>query len=553
MRNFTLLLLLHLFPVSLSSKNTLDTEVTTESELRAALSMQIPPLHYHRIFLTSELTLNSPIRLTSHTELYGEPGGKASLQFQHLDSESGLILHSVSDVSVRDVRVAYDNENIWYNRSAVLSVQDSYNVFLEGLVIEGGVQISGGSLIDLSWSNISNHKGSQNGTCVYVPGCGVSKSLTSCNLTIHDNLIHDCRYDGVSIYDSSAQGILLGAQSGAPSNTTNGGCTVGVVVRNNNVQGVDEMGIRVATDVPCSTVLNNVSYNRVSDWGQGSRANGGDGADSGCLYVYGHWYSPGNVFEANFCNSTSNKTWGQNGAYLDDSASGNTFKGNFFVGAINGEAVKLNGGQFNTIDSNVVYRGSALGSANCRGLRPPLNYIYTCENNNTGARWMKILESNGYREPPWSLTFPFFNGWCTNTTAGPDNVPCAPQGAPEGYECAALSRGNSAGNFATISAVRNTTFDVITSPGFPFQNWSSACPDYVVTGSYNEIDLASQFAYESDDVFVNAAGGDLTLRSDSQIFIDMPSFMKVNFLSIGVGGGGGRGRAIGEALPTAER
>jgi hypothetical protein len=65
--------------------------------------------------------------------------------------------------------------------------------------------------------------------------------------------------------------------------------------------------------------------------------------------------------------------------------------------------------------------------------------------------------------------------------------------------------------------------------------------------------LASQFAYESDDVFVNAAGGDLTLRSDSQIFIDMPSFMKVNFLSIGVGGGGGRGRAIGEALPTAER
>jgi hypothetical protein len=338
----------------------------------------------------------------------------------------------------------------------------------------------------------------------------------------------------------SAQGVLLGAQGGASPNTPNGGCTVGVLVRNNNVQGVDEMGIRVATDVACSTVLNNVSYNRISDWGQGSKSNGGDGSDSGCLYVYGHWYSPGNIFEANFCNSTSNSTWGQNGAYLDDAASGNIFRGNFFQGSINGIAVKLNGGQYNTIDSTVVFQGAGLGVANCRGVRPPLNYIYTCENNNTGVRWMKILESNSYLSPPWSTVFPYYKGWCTNTTAGPTNVLCAPTGAPIGYECASLSRGNIAGNFVTVSAKRNSTFDIITAPGFPFLNWSSACPDFVSSGSFNSINLTSQFAYQSDNVFVNAAGGDLTIKDDSSIFTDMPSFMRVNFLSIGIGGAGPR-------------
>lgn len=518
------------FLVSSLSSLTETITVTTESELRAALLAQTAHRYIH---LTSDLTLDSPVRLSSQTKLVG-----GSL---HFVSSSGLIIESVRDVELRDVHISYKNDQTWSGfHSAVLSVTNSSTVLLEGLHIEGGASISGGTEIDLSWCDISNKRGSQNGTCVYIPGCGDSKTLTFCNITVHDNIIHDCRYDGVSIYDSSAQGVLLGAQSGAPPDTPNGGCTVGVVVRNNNVKGVDEMGIRVATDVPCSTVLNNVSYNSISDWGQGSKTEGGDGADSGCLYVYGHWYSPGNLFEANFCNSTSNKTWGQNGGYLDDSASGNIFRGNFFVGATNGISIKLNGGQYNTIDSTVNYRGAALGSANCRGVRPPLNYIYTCENNNTGARWMRILEENNYLEPPWRDSFPFYKGWCTNKTAGTENLPCAPTGSPSGYECASLSRGNTAGNFAAVFATRNSTFSVITSPGFPFQNWSSACPQYVVTGSFNNIDNKTQFTYESDDVFVDAAGGDLTLREESQVFKDMPTFMRVNFLSIGVGGAGKR-------------
>lgn len=513
--------------------------VDSESSLRAALALQTP---HHDILLTHSVTLNAPLELPSHTVLLGAPG--ASLELGAGVTGSVLrISDGVTDVVVRDVRVAFahsDTMSSWSERPAAFVVRGASRVLIEGLVIEGGISIAGGSRIALAWSDISNKRGAQNGTCVYVPGCGDSKTLTSCALTVHDNMIHDCRYDGVSIYDASAQGVLLGAQGGAPPDTPNGGCTVGVVVRNNNVIGVDEMGIRVATDALCATALNNVSYNRISDWGQGSKANGGDGADSGCLYVYGHWHAPGNLFEANFCNSTTNSSWGQNGAYLDDAASGNFFRGNFFMGAIDGVSIKLNGGQFNSIDSTVVYRGAALGAANCRGVRPPLNEIYTCENMNTGAHWLQILEENNYLEPPWSDAFPFYNGWCTNTTAGPRSVQCAPSGAPTGYECASLSRGNTAGNFATIAAKRNATFNVLTAPGFPYQNWSSACPDFVATGSFNDIDVTTQYAYESDDIFVDAAGGDLTLRADSRIFTDMPTFMRVNFSAIGVGGGGAR-------------
>ena len=508
--------------------------VTTERDLLAALRAPTP-----HVRLSAALVLSATLHLPPRATLIGSPG--ASLELAAGAAGPVVRIAGAADVTLRDLRVAYPAGASWRAQPAALLVEGgATRVALAGLVVEGGVALAGGVGITLSWSDISNARGAQNGTCVYVPGCGDSKSLTPCALEIHDNEIHDCRYDGVSIYDGAAQGVLLGAQAGAPPSTPNGGCTVGVLVRNNYVRRVDEMGIRVATDAECATVNNNVSYNRVAEWGQGSKAVGGDGADSGCLYVYGHWHAPGNLFLANFCNSSANLTWGQNGAYLDDSASGNAYVGNFFEGARDGVAVKLNGGQFNVVDSNVVYRGASLGAANCRGVRPPENYIYTCENANTGARWLKVLQAVDYLNPPWSLAFPWYRGFCSNVTAGPHDTPCRPPGAPAGYECASLSRGNVARNFATVAAVRNTTFLVPTSPGFPYLNWSSACPEFVVTGGFNNIDPASQFAYASDDVFVDAAGGDLTLRADAPIFADMPTFLRINFTAIGVGGAGPR-------------
>jgi len=226
---------------------------------------------------------------------------------------------------------------------------------------------------------------------------------------------------------------------------------------------------------------------------------------------------------------------------LDDASSGSTLVGNFFFGAAGGSALKLNGGAHNTVHSTVVVRGGGLGFANCRGLRPPLPYIYTCENPNTGARWMQVLEANNYLAPPWSRAFPFLAGWCTNTTAGPRAQPCAPPGAPQGYECAALPRGNRVDMFAGVGMARNGTFKIATEAGVPFLDPNSVCPDFVVDGELNDVDFAGGFKFYADEaaVFVDPAGGDYTVRADSPILRDFPAFARVDFRAIGVGGAGG--------------
>eukprot|EP01043_Picozoa_sp_COSAG02_P103434 COSAG02_NODE_39445_length_417_cov_0.663522_1_plen_69_part_10 len=68
-------------------------------------------------------------------------------------------------------------------------------------------------------------------------------------------------------------------------------------------------------------------FNSVREWGQGGQSYGHNGStDAGCMYMYGHWYSPGNNFSFNYCLQTSSH-WGQNGIYLDDAATGQTIVG----------------------------------------------------------------------------------------------------------------------------------------------------------------------------------------------------------------------------------
>jgi hypothetical protein len=161
-------------------------------------------------------------------------------------------------------------------------------VALDALVVEGGVLVSGSARVDVGWSDVSNARGAAGGNCVYVTGCGNSSTLEPCAVVVHDNVIHDCRWAGgnTSVYAAAAQGVLVGAADGdKPAMAVNGGCTVGVVVRNNNLTGIDQMGIRVMNDLACASVLNQVVYNVVKDWGQLAKASGGDTTDSGCLYV----------------------------------------------------------------------------------------------------------------------------------------------------------------------------------------------------------------------------------------------------------------------------
>ena len=293
-----------------------DFAVSSEAELRAALARASSSAS---VSVRGAIELAAPLVLSSRGVRLRGASPDAALTLPESACASAITVSADAlGSSIRDLRVALvaGAGRCASRLPAALAVDDGAGVTLSRLSVSGGVRLSG-SNVSITWSDVSNENvGAQDGTCVYLPGGGNSSALTPSGLEVANNLIHDCRYDNRSIYDASAQGVLVGAQDGAAAPPPpNGGCVVGAVVRNNNISGVDEMGIRVSTDNLCANVLNSIRYNAVRDWGQANKSVGGDGTDSGCLYVYGHWYSPGNNFTANSCLST-NASWGQNGMHV---------------------------------------------------------------------------------------------------------------------------------------------------------------------------------------------------------------------------------------------
>lgn len=160
--------------------------------------------------------------------------------------------------------------------AAAIAGIDASHLLLSGLTIVGGVHLEGGAHNALAWSDVSNVHGSNNGSCVAVTACGNATTLETCNTTIHDNKIHDCRIPPKgSPYDAVAQGVLLGGGVGAAE------CTVGVVVTHNQLENIDSFGVRINNDNYYPCVLNQVVFNAVTNWGQSPST------DAGCLYMYG--------------------------------------------------------------------------------------------------------------------------------------------------------------------------------------------------------------------------------------------------------------------------
>lgn len=281
--------------------------VSDSAALHSALASSAPS-----ITLVSNISLSAPLVLARPVELVGLDG--AALLLPCSAGASVVIVSSgASGSTLRSLRIAYTGSPLpRHALPAALLADGASHLLLTSLVIAGGVQLRGVHDSSLSFSDVSNVFGANAGTCANIFGCGDSASLTPCNVTVHDNAIHDCRYDGKSIYDASAQGVMIGAADGQGGNNA---CATGVIVRNNNITGVDEMGMRVSSDQLCANALNQLVLNKVQDWGQAPKSEGGDTTDSGCLYAYGHWYSPGNNFSFNLCIST-NATWGQNGVRL---------------------------------------------------------------------------------------------------------------------------------------------------------------------------------------------------------------------------------------------
>jgi hypothetical protein len=210
--------------------------------------------------------------------------------------------------------------------------------------------------------------------------------------------------------------------------------------------------------------------------------------------------------------------------------------GNVFFNASGGVALKLNGGSYHTVSNNLVIQGNGMGFAVCRGLRPPEAYIYTCSNNNTGVKWMGVLEGNNYLSDPWASAFPFYKGWCGDkTTAGPNNYPCAPPGAPSAYDCPILPIGSSVTLFGGVGMRRNSSFAIPTAPGFPYLNVYSPCADFVVEQGFNEVGQ-SYFVEGLEDNFVDPSSEDWQLRPDAPLLKAAPGFRIIPFGSIGIRG-----------------
>lgn len=148
---------------------------------------------------------------------------------------------------------------------------------------------------------------------------------------------------------------------------------------------------------------------------------------------------------------------------------------------------------------------------------------------------MPILQSVNYLGPLWHERWPWYTGWCSNLTAGPDDGLCHPVGSPPSYECAVFSRGNIVTQLAGVAMQHNNTFTVQTAPGFP--QGTGSCPELVVNQSFNTIDvLPDPFFGNAADQFVDYAGGDLTLRGSSAIYTAIPGFKWIPFRKMGIGG-----------------
>ena len=460
-----------------------------------------------------------------------------------------LLLTNYAAVSTATIRIIQDNyanrtiplliQNEIFNENII--IQYSHSLYFHNTIFKGsviiqhsqhinvtssffyqGITIVSSSHILVYQNNITNN----NGTCVYIPSCGNSTNFQYCNITIENNYIHDCHipFNGTSPYAPVAQGILLGGNEGSDQ------VTVGVMVKNNLVENIDQMGIRINNDNYGASILNTITLNRIINWGMLPASEGGDNRDCGCIYLYGHWFGPGNQILYNDCLVT-NTSWGQNGVYLDDASTGQIIIGNYFRNQTYGSPIKLNGGSFNYIDSNIVINGINLGFGNCRGLRGTEAMWYTCVNE---GRWLEILENNNYLTGLWGDHFPWYQGWCTNTTAGPNNYLCAPPSAPSGYTCEVLSRGNEIQNMVGIFMTYNNSFVMQnTESNNTYSNGTGICPQYVVTENFNSIDWNTVNKFYIHDQFVNSSYGDYTLRSDAQIYIDMPNFVRIPYMAIG--------------------
>ena len=232
-------------------------------------------------------------------------------------------------------------------------------------------------------------------------------------------------------------------------------------------------------------------------------------SDSGAIYTGFDWGFRGNLIRHNFIHhiSSSFAGLGVHGVYMDGCGSGTEVFGNIFY-EIDDYAVLANGGRDNIMHNNVMaHCGLGLHGAS-RGL------AVLSSTPGSPYNMLEKLEAVPWQGPLWSEEYPELAR--IPTTWDEINNPAYTWRYPEGCVFS-----------------RNVCVDFTGTSWNPedcFQEWN-----YEGTGTFNKYEemIDNIEINESDLLFVDEAGGDLSLDPASPAFM-IPGFVDIPFHDIGI-------------------
>ncbi len=223
--------------------------------------------------------------------------------------------------------------------------------------------------------------------------------------------------------------------------------------------------------------------------------------DCGAIYTGRDWGFRGNDIQDNFIHDITTGFAGSqfltgdqdgvHGVYLDDCSSGIEVASNVFY-QVQGCATFNGGGRDNIWINNVIAECGFMHHGDARG---PTNIT-----TNNGSSWnlLQKIQNMNYQQPPWSNAYP-------SLAAIPDNYSLI---GPYEYPGGTVFSENIGWNNATVYQEDDNSFS------------------YYAQMTNNLTD--------SNPLFVDEAGGDLTLESNSPAFT-IPGFGAIPFLAMGIG------------------
>jgi len=233
--------------------------------------------------------------------------------------------------------------------------------------------------------------------------------------------------------------------------------------------------------------------------------------DAGAIYSGRDWGYRGTLIRYNFIHAVDSAFGGAHGVYLDDALSGMTVFGNVLYG-INGRATVNGGGRDNVFANNVIVDCFSGGHSADRRARSAANYLFSGARPNTWnllGRVNVVYESYQYLTPiayqsnPWASVYPTLAAMPNDWTQVEGSHWLEPEGCV----------------FA-----RNISWHA--EPLMTEGTWGGA-------GAFDWYAEISPNLEEVDPLFVDEAGGDLTLQPGSPAFT-MAGFLPIPFAQIGI-------------------